>query len=380
MANRTGQRRVAETSKILTNLAAANAAINISNNEAVNKILNERFISNNELQKRRLLRAQTIKQTNQAYIAATENVLDDKTLDFLVKHSQIDAPTLTSIFAGFELARASKAKKLDELRQSNINEIQQKEQADADKAKNEAILSQSRIQQIENDRKLALTQSQTEANALITSNNADIAAQEREDAREDTQSFQERRDKVARDEAERLRLEGLKNFDLINFVNQSRGTGTTDQSTTNEVTDDIATAPPSQTPPVDTTLETSSIQEQEQNPVQRQPTGIQDNSLVLKDAFIEDDILESQPLTGDDINSTIDFTEGTEVVNTPSADDTVLFSPEVVEQLGIINDLSDTQAVDILGFQQDLIDSGLNPADLTAEEINEQFKTYGLKQ
>jgi len=63
-----------------------------------------------------------IRQLRQSYASATENVLNQETLQFLVDHSNIDAPTVTSIFAGFELARASRAERGREILDAAIAE------------------------------------------------------------------------------------------------------------------------------------------------------------------------------------------------------------------------------------------------------------------
>ena len=63
-----------------------------------------------------------IRQLRQSYASATENVLNQETLQFLVNHSNIDAPTVTSIFSGFELARASRAERGREILDASISQ------------------------------------------------------------------------------------------------------------------------------------------------------------------------------------------------------------------------------------------------------------------
>jgi hypothetical protein len=100
------------------------AAILRQANSETQKILNRRLKRKDFLRRYRERVAAKIRKENQTTVVVSQNVLNEKTQDFLIKHSLIDAPTLTSIFAGFELARASRADRLDRARELEISRIE----------------------------------------------------------------------------------------------------------------------------------------------------------------------------------------------------------------------------------------------------------------
>ena len=93
------------------NISARSQVAFATSSETTRRILTERFANTANLASFRQSQQERINAVNQSYIQSTQSVLDDKTLDFLVQHSNIDVPTFTSIFAGFELARASRAER-----------------------------------------------------------------------------------------------------------------------------------------------------------------------------------------------------------------------------------------------------------------------------
>jgi len=124
-------------------------------NRASFRSFNDRYSGLSELQlnnSRNLLQFRQDSQSridtiNREYSEITQNVLNDKTLDFLIQHSNINAPTLTSIFAGFELARASQADRLGEQRDVAIASIEaaNQRQTDLNQAEQTFIQAQSQL-------------------------------------------------------------------------------------------------------------------------------------------------------------------------------------------------------------------------------------------
>lgn len=138
-------------SKVLGRLVTASGQINTTASSAVNKLLNEKFGQRNALTQRRMLRQEKIATLNKNYVARTQNVLNDKTLDFLIQHSNIDAPTLTSIFAGFELARKSAADKLREGTDVDVTRIERLDQLDVLRTNAASDRLGENVQLIENE-------------------------------------------------------------------------------------------------------------------------------------------------------------------------------------------------------------------------------------
>lgn len=93
-------------------------------NKKTQELFNNRLARADKLRQFRERQSARIRQTNERYTAQTQNVLNKKTLDFLVQHSNIDAPTFTSIFAGFELARASRADRLNASRETEVKRLE----------------------------------------------------------------------------------------------------------------------------------------------------------------------------------------------------------------------------------------------------------------
>lgn len=118
--------------KILKNSKARIASLNANRTRDFQERLADGFTNYTALQERRQQRANSIKDVNRMYTELTQDVLNDKALDFLIKNSQIGVPTITSIFAGFELARASRAEKLKEVRDNDLNAIARQDKLDTD--------------------------------------------------------------------------------------------------------------------------------------------------------------------------------------------------------------------------------------------------------
>ena len=93
-------------------------------NEKTRNLISRRFANTTSLANFRKRQVDLINKVNQEYVRNTQDVLNKQTLDYLVEHSTIDAPTLISIFAGYELARASRAERLDKKRESEVQQAQ----------------------------------------------------------------------------------------------------------------------------------------------------------------------------------------------------------------------------------------------------------------
>ena len=157
-------------SAIFSQLGTTNGDINASANARVNTLLNNSLSNKAGLLSRRAQRVEQIRELNTQYVQQTQNVLNDKALAFLVEHSNIDAPTFTSIMAGFELARASRADKLNEQREFEIENIQRRDEvdqqvADANDERTAALISSIDTQR-KQDNALNLAQTQAESKAI----------------------------------------------------------------------------------------------------------------------------------------------------------------------------------------------------------------------
>lgn len=513
MANATiTKRRESELSKILTSSAKKNEAINVSTNQSINNVLNEKLARTANLATVRGVNQQEIKQLNTNYVTATQDVLNDKTLDFLIQHSQINAPTFTSIFAGFELAKASRANKLNEQRQSDIqnietrNEIANQLNIDAQKT------SDLQIKQLDSDREREVRANTAQANTLASAVVGDITASERLTKTADDR--QVRADERIVDDAQEITLQNIRSAGKqtendsaalfkslasgnasaqLNPVNPAttvpavvsstpatiQQTNTLDQS--DELTDDeilllnhdrniVSQSDPSDIfgTPLTSGSFVSSLNEEEQlslqtirnsggalNAIQQLnqdpnngvsiiqpgelssseiellkfnrdrlnttdvPSELIDNessldqdelllltqireSGVATDEITGDELvtlgqsrrlrlgeqvpLASTNVTGLDLLDLDAINEGRlnqllePVVNSPTPDELILFTPEVIEQIGLLNDADDDVQIDPLQLQQNLISQGVEVSELTLEEFNRQLELDGEQQ
>lgn len=179
MTNLVRQRRQSETSKILNNLQNKNQQIVVSANEEINKILNNDFAQKKQLAEARRRNQEAINKLNNDYVRATQDVLSDDALQFLVQHSQIDAPTLTSIFAGFELARASKARKLNEQRQLEIEGIRQLDNINQQVSEAATNLAEQQLATVARNQQQEIRSNERASDALLRAAQGDIQAGER---------------------------------------------------------------------------------------------------------------------------------------------------------------------------------------------------------
>lgn len=136
--------------------------------KSVRDILNNQFSTQTKLASLRTRQAARVKAVNDKYVESTQGVLNKKTLDFLVQHSNIDVPTVTSIFAGFELAKASRADKSEEARKREVEGLLGEVAAAEAKLKDTTALSDAQIKIIQdglnrNTRLLETVQKSTDA-------------------------------------------------------------------------------------------------------------------------------------------------------------------------------------------------------------------------
>jgi len=179
MTNPIRQRRQSETSKILSNLANERHTINVSTNDAINRVLNEEFAQREQLAQARKSNQDSIDRINSEYITATQDVLDDATLQFLIEHSNIDAPTLTSIFAGWELAKSSKAKKLNEQRQADIQTLQSFNNINEQLSAAQTAVNEQRLKDTREQSEQRIRAGERAADVLTRSVVGDVTAEER---------------------------------------------------------------------------------------------------------------------------------------------------------------------------------------------------------
>jgi hypothetical protein len=78
-------------------------------NKAIGNSLRKSGKLSMRLGERRRIREVNLKELQQRFVASTSKVLNEAALSQLATHAKIDAPTLTSIFSGYEHARASEA-------------------------------------------------------------------------------------------------------------------------------------------------------------------------------------------------------------------------------------------------------------------------------
>lgn len=179
MTNAIKQRRQSETSKILAKLADRNESVNVTTNNRINKILNSEFAQRAQLAEARKTNQDRINQLNNDYVRATQDVLDDQTLQFLVEHSKIDAPTLTSIFAGFELAKASRAKKLNEQRQADVQAVERLNDINQQVSEARSLQASEQINDTRTQQAQDIRTNERAADALNRAAQNDIQAGER---------------------------------------------------------------------------------------------------------------------------------------------------------------------------------------------------------
>lgn len=158
-------------SQELTSLNRQRALVVQINNEETRAILNNRFANLESLTRFRSNQDARIRQVNAEYTRSVEGVLNDKALDFLVQHSNIDVPTLTSIFAGFELARASRADRSREARDIEIARLQ----AQTDRQTEQVKLNETRSAAEQQQLQAELTNNISQLEVLTKQGEADVS-------------------------------------------------------------------------------------------------------------------------------------------------------------------------------------------------------------
>lgn len=147
-----------------------------ASSERTRRILNDRFANTEGLVRFRQTQRERINGVNQAYVNSTQNVLNKQTLDFLIQQSNIDVPTLTSIFAGFELARASRADRENLRRQSTIDNIN----GETEIAAQRSAITEANLVAEQRELDNQLQQNRLENSAIQTAENADVSFEERQ--------------------------------------------------------------------------------------------------------------------------------------------------------------------------------------------------------
>lgn len=264
-----------------------------SDSEAL-KTLRQVFSNNQSLVKLRERNSNRIKQINEQYAEATKNVLNKDTLDFLVSHSMIDVPTLTSIFAGFELARASAADRLNLAREDTLAEITRDEQTNTQQAQviNQEIQAESEVEQRGIAREVQLTGQQASVQTGIAGQI--LQAGQTIEGR----VFQADQNLLNRESAERnaetratARISQQTSSGFLNSLNKVVGESGT-FSTTEVITDDttvidapIGLTPSEQVlqPVVDTTIPSSSesLSDSEREALQQERDRLNEDSDLL---------------------------------------------------------------------------------------------------
>lgn len=98
--------------KLNKDIATQSISINNQRLESAEAFVKTRSVLEENLISKRLEINERISRRNEDFIAKTADVLNQDTIDTLVQFSNINAPTLTSIFAGWEMAKASRADRL----------------------------------------------------------------------------------------------------------------------------------------------------------------------------------------------------------------------------------------------------------------------------
>ena len=223
------ERRRNETSRIFTDLGARSALVNTAGNEAVQEILREQFTRLEQLNARRLAREQEIQQLNEEYAAVAQDVLSDDALAFLVANSQIDVPTLTSIFAGFELARASRADREAERVDRRIEEFRTRTEREQQLLDRQRDLDQREIALIEADRERAQDELELRARTDIAVSQAEgrEAVQQLEGERisETARLDRESRERIASQRIDAQTREENRDQTILDIINEARKLG-----------------------------------------------------------------------------------------------------------------------------------------------------------
>lgn len=166
-----------EQAKLVTAFRSEAEAIRNSFDANTADIIANKLVRIDDLAAAKADRAQRILDLNQRYVAATQDVLDDQTLQFLVDHSKIDAPTLTSIFAGFELARASAAKRGKLLVDAETTASQQQDAIDTARTKQLDAVENIELGLEKTAQAADLGLAKTDFSTQSAATNNDIAAQ-----------------------------------------------------------------------------------------------------------------------------------------------------------------------------------------------------------
>lgn len=98
--------------KLNKDIATQSISINNQRLESAEAFVKTRSVLEESLISKRVEINERISRRNDDFIAKTADVLNQDTIDTLVQFSNINAPTLTSIFAGWEMAKASRADRL----------------------------------------------------------------------------------------------------------------------------------------------------------------------------------------------------------------------------------------------------------------------------
>lgn len=176
MANKLQTLRRDEIARQNESYAVMRAATNDSFGGKIKQLLTEKFATYEKLIANREEVTEEVRRINQDYVKATEDVLNQDALDFLVAHSMIAVPTLTSVIAGWELAKASRAEKLNEARQLEVEALNQELNNDLiiQKAENERYAAL--IGQQEDLRKEAIREINLEQSNMYGATIADMKA------------------------------------------------------------------------------------------------------------------------------------------------------------------------------------------------------------
>jgi len=113
--------------------------------KAVQQSFDDGLVSRANLIKKREERENRQQSMREQFTAATTTVLSKDTLDFLREQSNIAAPTLTSIFAGYESARADRANRTERLLDHREDALKRVEAADDLAFRDQAAARQERL-------------------------------------------------------------------------------------------------------------------------------------------------------------------------------------------------------------------------------------------
>ena len=181
MTNPVKEQLTSATSKWLSKKADKEAVAQGKYNKDVKAIFDQEFANNVGLAAATIKNNEAIRQLNEQYVLATQDVLNDKTLDFLIMHSNISAPTLTSIFAGFELAKKSRADKLNELRASDVDSIDRMNKSNERLVQDASKLGKEQVRELAQNRLSELRSIEQDTNRAISAETGDINYERRQD-------------------------------------------------------------------------------------------------------------------------------------------------------------------------------------------------------